>query len=80
MDLPNRWMDWDKIWGRYEASLWEAMSKILEPQTYPIIRNRKSRALKAPTRVHPILTKSSPIPNFWGVKIINKDAQGTHPW
>jgi hypothetical protein len=75
MDLRNRWMDRAQILGRWEASLREAMSKILEPQTYPINQNRKSRALKAPTRVHPNLTKLSLIPGVWMVKIIHKDAQ-----
>jgi hypothetical protein len=65
--------------GKGEASLGDATPKILEHQTNQNVGNRQTTELKplpkVPTEIHELKERSS----VWGVKIIHKEAQGTHP-
>jgi hypothetical protein len=50
------------------------------PQTNQNIGNHKPTELKQPPRVSTDTHESKAKSDFWEVKIIHKEAQGTHSW
>jgi hypothetical protein len=80
MDLPNHLEYWDEILGRWWTPQGEVMPQKLWPQTFYNSRNHKSLARTLWTRVHPKINESKAKSGVWGVKIIHREAQGTHPW
>jgi hypothetical protein len=80
MDLPNHLELWDETLGRWWTPQGEVMPQKLRPQTPYISRNCKSLPRTLWPRVHPNVNESKAKSGVWGVKIIHKEAQGTHPW
>jgi hypothetical protein len=58
----------------------DAIPKNLCPLTHQNQRNSKSRGWTPRARVHRENHKPTVIRSIWEVKIIHKEAQGTHPW
>jgi hypothetical protein len=83
IDLPNHLEyleSWDKILGRWRTPQGEVMPQKLRPQTPYNSRNRKFSPRALWPRVHPKVIESKAKSGVWRVKIIHKEAQGTHPW
>jgi hypothetical protein len=79
-DLPNHLESWNKILGRWWTPQGEDMSQKLRCLTPYNSRNRETFPRTLWTRVHPKINESKAKSGVWGVKIIHKEAQGTHPW
>jgi hypothetical protein len=79
-DLPNHLESWDEFLWRWWTPQGEVMPQKLRPQTPYNSRNRKSLPRTQWPRVHPKVNESKAKSGVLGVKIIHKDAQGTHPW
>jgi hypothetical protein len=80
MDLPNHLESWDEILWRRWTPQREVMPQKLRSQTPYNSWNSKSCPRTLWTRVHLKINELKDKFGIWGVKIIHKEAQGTHPW
>jgi hypothetical protein len=79
IDFPNRLESWDEILGWWWAPQREDMPPKFQPLAPYNSQNHESWPRTLWTRVHPKINESKAKSGVWGVKIIHKEAQGTHP-